>query len=340
MTLRTRRKIFYTLVALFFVLGTGVVLYAQGWRLDFSTWHFEKIGGVYVRTYPSDATIYLNGTFVPDGAGFLSPGTLISDLLPRTYTISLRADGYDAWQENASVEPAQVVQFKYAVLVPSGATSTPSSTWRALLAAEPTSTTVDPFDAAQKIAVVSNATSSNNISIYNIAQGTTTASMTVPGKNLEVKWITPSLVGILQNDGELYLYNTNTAAAAAGTGNGSQAPRTLADDVKDFAASADGSMVAALEGDSLEIFSLTDSSIYYRFNIPDVTAASRVIWYKDDNHLFIVYPDSVSFLDLADSALVNFITVAQGTKPLYDPAANIFYITAPSGQVVQYNFPS
>lgn len=324
MTLRTRRKIFYTLVALFFVLGTGVVLYAQGWRLDFSTWRFEKIGGIYVHSYPGDATIYLNGKPVPNDAGFLSPGTLISDLLPRTYNVSLKATGYDTWQEQASVMPAQVVQFKYAVLVPDIATSTPSSTWRALIAAEPTSTAIDPYDPTQKVV-----TSMNKIAIYNIAQATTTATVPVMGKNLEVKWITPTLVGILQNTGELYTYDT-----------ASQSLQKIADDVKDFSATDDGSMVAALEYNSLEIFSFSDSNIYYRFNIPNVGAATDVVWYRDDDHLFVVYPDSVSFLDLADSALVNFTTVARGTHPLYDPQTNTFYITAPNGQVMQYSFPS
>jgi hypothetical protein len=326
MTLRTRRKIFYTLVALFFVVGTGVVLYAQGWRLDLSTWRFEKIGGIYIRSYPEGAAIYLNGKPVQNGSGFLSPGTLISNLLPKTYKVSLKAAGYDNWQEIATVSPSQVMQFKYAVLVPdaASATSTPSSTWQALVAVQPTSTANDQFDPAQKIVA-----GANKISIYNSAKAATTASTTVVGKNLEVKWITPSLVGILQNTGELYVYDPGT-----------QSLRKLADDVTDFAATGDGSMVAALEHNSLEIFSLNDPSIYYRFNIPNASAASRVVWYKDATHLFVIYSNSVSFLDFADSSLTNFITVAQGTHPLYDSIANILYITAPSGRIVQYDFPS
>ncbi len=328
MTLRTRRKIFYTLVALFFVLGSGVVLYAQGWRLDFSTWRPEKVGGIYVRSYPSNATIYLNGQPIQNSSGFLSPGTLISDLLPRTYDVSLKAAGYDDWQENAAVAPSQVVQYKYAVLVPSVAAPAPSGTVNAFITSQPTSTTLDPFDPAQKVLV-----GTNKIAIYNIAQATTTAKTTVIGKNLEAKWMTPTTIGILQNTGELYIYNPSDS-------DGAQSPRKLADDVKDFAATNDGSMVAALEGNSLEVFSLSDSSVYYRFNLPSINAATHVIWYKDNTHLFIVYPNSVSFLDLADTALVNFTTVAQGTHPLYDSAANILYITTPAGQVVQYSFPS
>ncbi len=324
MTLRTRRKIFYTLVALFFVLGGSVVLYAQGWRLDFSTWHFEKIGGIYIRSYPGDAAIYLNGKPVQNGSGFLSAGTLISDLLPRTYHVSLKAAGYDDWQENAAVAPSQVVQYKYAVLVPANPIPVTSSTVRELPPAAVTSTTLDPFDATQKIIM-----GANRIAIYDIAQATTTATIALTGKNLEVKWITPSLIGILQNNGELYVYD-----------NGSQELRKLADDVKDFSTTDDGSMVAALEHTSLEVFALNDSSIYYRFNLPNSAAANRVVWYKDRTHLFVIYPNSISFLDLADTALVNFTSVAQGTRPFYDPQSNILYITASNGQVVQYVFPN
>jgi hypothetical protein len=324
MTLRTRRKIFYTLVVLFFVLGGGVVFYAQGWRLDFSTWHFEKIGGIYIRSYPQDASIYLNGKSIENQSGFLSPGTLISDLLPRTYNVSLKSTGYDNWEENASVLPSLVVQFKSAVLIPQNATPAATGTLKQFILATPTSTTIDPSDPNQKIVV-----GTGKISIYNIADATTTIAVRVYGKNAETKWITGNLIGILQNDGELYIYDTDA-----------QSLRKLADDVKDFSATADGSMIAALENNSLEVFSLNDAGIYYRFNLPNTTAATHVIWYKDDTHLFVVYSNYISFLDLADNALTNFTTVADGTKPIYDAQANTLFITNLSGKIVQYDFPN
>lgn len=129
MTLRTRRALFYGLVALFLVVGTGVVLYAQGWRINPETLHTEKVGAIYIRSYPSDAQITLNGKPTDNGSGFLSPGTFISDLFPKSYTVALAAPGYDAWTENAPVAPSMVVQMKYAVLVPDHGTDiTPTDT--------------------------------------------------------------------------------------------------------------------------------------------------------------------------------------------------------------------
>ena len=328
MTRSTRRRIFYTLVVLFIIVGGGMVFYADGWRLDFRNWHITKIGGIYIRAFPENASLYLDGKPVQNQSGFLTTGTLVSDLLPRSYRVALKADGYDDWQENAAVLPSQVVQFKYAVLVPRDAVPVPTSTAKQLTLLltnqiATAATTTDPYDQNQKIVF-----GKNKISIFDIAQATTTQSAAIAGKNVAVKWISGNIVGVLQNDGELYLYDTN-----------SQTLTKLADDVKDFSATSDGSMIAALGYDSLEIFSLTDASAYSRFNIPDVANAESVVWYHDKNHLFVVYADRVSFLDLADTSLINFTTVARGTKPFYDPQANALYITTSSGMLAQYNFP-
>ena len=114
----------------------------------------------------------------------------------------------------------------------------------------------------------------------------------------------------------------------------------LADDVKYFAATDDGSAIAALENRSFEIFPLVGAQTYHRFNVPSVADALSVIWYQDMNHLFVVYPDHVSFLDLDDLSLRNFITVAEGTLPLYNSQENILYIIDFSKKLQQFDFPS
>ena len=326
MTLRTRRKIFYTLVALFIVIGGGVALYAQGWRLVFASWdkaHFEKIGGIYIRSYPQDVAIYLNGKSIQNQSGFLSPGTLVSNLLPRSYRLELQSTGYHEWEENAAVEPALVTPFKYAVLVPEHSSPGASSTIR-LLATQTAATTTDPYNANQKILL-----GRNKVSLFDIAAATTTQSVTTPGRPSSTMWIAPNLVAMLQADGELFIYDT-------GSGN----LRKLADTVTSFTASNDGSMVAALEKNGIEVFSLSDASIYYRFVLPDPGGARRLIWYRDLNHLFVVYTDHVAFLDFTDTGLVNFITVARGTVPLYDRNSNVFYVRNASGTYEAYTFAS
>ncbi|HVO29060.1 MAG TPA: PEGA domain-containing protein [Candidatus Paceibacterota bacterium] len=335
MTRKARRTIFYTLLALFFVVGSGVVLYAEGWRVDLTTWRPEKVGAIYIRSYPQSAAITLNGKPVGNQSGFLSPGTLISDLLPHTYRVSLQAPGYDDWHENAAVLPSFVVQFRYAVLVPRDGMPAPTGTvagsayssvkqYLALSSAAAAPTTTDPFDPSQKAVA-----GKNKVSVFSATQATTTLTIAVSGWNAGVTWLTPTLLGILQSDGELYLYNTNARQL-----------RKLADDVRSFSATPDGSMVAALEYRSMEVFSLSDPGVYYRFNPPDIAAAQRTFWYADRTHLFVIYPDHVSFLDLADATLTNFTTVADGTSPFYDEAANKLFILTPARNIAAYAFPS
>ncbi len=124
MTFGTRRRLFYALVALFFVLGAGVVLYAQGWRFDFATGHVDKVGAIYVRSFPADASIMLNGKPAQNQSGFLSRCTLITDLFPKIYQLKLTAAGYGDWHESAGVSPSLVTELKSAVLVPRTATGT------------------------------------------------------------------------------------------------------------------------------------------------------------------------------------------------------------------------
>ena len=119
----SRRALFYAFLLIFLILGTGIVLFAEGWRIDFPILRVSKVGGIYVRSYPEDARIFLNGKSVQNQSGFLSRGTLISDLFPKTYPLALTAPGYFDWHENVAVSPALVANHKYAVLVPANATS-------------------------------------------------------------------------------------------------------------------------------------------------------------------------------------------------------------------------
>ncbi len=444
MTKRTRRAVFYALLALFPVLGAGIVLYAQGWRLDLATWRAAKVGAILVRPYPADASITLDGKPVANQASFLSESTVISGLFPGNHDLMLAAPGYRNWSEEAAVLPSLVTEFKHAVLVPSAPASITTSsveqfavgsagapliqtTAGAIMLAGTTTTVargaivsasadlqtfiyrtaagmyewrnvaagtsanlsaalarggadvrslitlaVDRSDATLFVAL-----SSNRLWTFDAARGTTAlidraptgaafgaplasspallawsqfranagvsaivlynrsaktlagSSSTVPARTLELQWINPSLLGVLQSDGLLYAYDINAGQF-----------KKIADDVKQFAAAPDGSAVATLEHRSFEVIPFADTQTYHRFNLPDVASASEVIWYEDADHLFVVYPDSVSFLDLADAGLQNLVSIAKGTRPLYSPDKNVLYLINAAQKLEQFDFPS
>lgn len=442
MTRKTRRTIFYALVAVFILLGVGVTLYAQGWRLDLATGRAEKVGAIYVRSFPADAHITLNGKPIQNQIGFFSRGTLVGDLFPRTYDLALTEPGYIDWHENAPVIPSLVTEFNDAVLVPKtpaavGTTSiqqfadtaggiilqagTGAIIWRGVTIArgtlvggdpnsanvifkssvtgdyllynltESTSTdismifakngiatknisslAIDPYDATEilgesgaRLWIVNPATADLmsvgsapagaalsaplaiapsliawTISVKNFptstlflyhrfAQTVTTSSVPFQGIPQELKWVSGNSFGFLQSDGSLFLYDANAGQL-----------QKLADDVKDFAVAADGSAIAALENESLEVLPLADTQTYHRFNVPDVADARSVAWYRDANHLFVTYPDHISLLDLDDLGLRNFTTVTEGTSPLYNPQENVLYVINSTSKLEQFDFPS
>jgi hypothetical protein len=452
---QTRKRIFYVFILLFFVIGAVVVLYAEGWRINFSTLNAEKAGGIYVHSYPDDAAITLNGKSVQNQSAFLSRGTFISGLFPKTYTLSLAAMGYDAWTENAQVLPSLVTEMKYAVLVPKAATNVATSTpsvsnffevggdivttnssgtiaqlgktigygavvshstdlktaiIRRISAAtgatmyslydftDATNTNlstllqpsgiksiptanifIDPYDdtgviaqnsteivevdsgthrltaietapagetiespiavspsamawalhtAGVKEGARANASGTSQIMVYDKFSGDTIDnSLVVNGPIKQLTWVNNNVLGILENDNTLALYNVPNEKLT-----------TLADDVKQFSPTADGSTVAALEYHSMEVFSLTTQD-YYRFDLPQAADVQGLIWYKDQTHLFVQYPDHIAFLDLADTGLKNLTIVSAGTDASYDAQENALYLIDQGQKLLRFDFP-
>jgi hypothetical protein len=440
MTRRTRRTIFYVLVVLFVVAGSAVVLYADGWRLDFATFRTEKVGGIYVRAFPENASITLDGKPIPNESNFLSHGTLITNLYPKTYTLGLSVPGYDTWKEDAAVAPSLVVEMKYAVLVPQTGTAVATTsditnffviggdhvdahangaiTWRSVAIATGTIVShstdlknmiyrapngsyflydfttqqalnitailqkqkvvpaivnaimVDPYDDTAALAITTGhlwginltadtataigaassgsslapviaasqpflawsaftiASNTSVISVYDrFSDAVTAQSPPIPGVTAALGWINNDTLGVVQNDGSFDLYTIS-----------SNSIRPLASDVKSFYPTSDGNLVATLEAQSMEIFDFADND-YYRFNIPNIGSIQSLAWYKDETHLFLQYPGSVAFFDIADTGLTNITTVSEETAASYDPQMNALYV-ANQGNIFRFDFPN
>ncbi len=174
----------------------------------------------------------------------------------------------------------------------------------------------------------SNASDTSQIMVYDKFSGDMIdSSLFVKGHIKQLAWARNNVLGILESDNTLSLYNVPNEQLS-----------TLADDVKQFYPSADGSVLAALEYHSLEIFSFTTPD-YYRFNLPQIANVQGLIWYKDQTHLFVQYPNHVAFLDFADTNLKNLITVSAGTDASYDPQENALYIIDQNQSLLQFDFP-
>lgn len=431
MTRQKRRQIFYFLFILFVILSTAVISYVSGWRLDFAALKINKVGGIYLRSFPQNAQIYIDNRPVPNSSGIFQNGTFIGNLFPKSYDLKLSLHGYQKWEENTSVLPGLVTEIKNAVLIPENASvvfnnaiknfwilgdnlitedgnqnlffdgqkigggevtgwtddfenillrnpqnnvylldnliSGDQTNINSLLKKLGFSTnknfkiTIEPKDKSELVV-----SDSKGVSLFNTDQNKLTAAYKsrntladkiaasqlfvaltefnashntstiivyeklsqkirsgtpeISGANKDLEFIGSNKLAVLQDDGELYIYDLDKNEL-----------RKVADDVKDFSFTSDGSAVAALENKSLEIFYSDQERNYYRFNLPDISSASGVLWYSDKDHLFVVYSDQVKFLDVKDGSLKNFATVAETNSAQYDEKNNRLYFVTNDG---------
>ncbi|MCS6789295.1 MAG: hypothetical protein NZ484_01920 [Patescibacteria group bacterium] len=115
---KIRKLLIAILFLLFILIGGGFVFYAQGFRIDFRNFQILKVGGIYVKTYPEKADIFLNNKLINRGFSLFDNGVLINGLFPKKYLLEIKAKDYKDWKRHIIVSPSLVSEVKYAVLVP------------------------------------------------------------------------------------------------------------------------------------------------------------------------------------------------------------------------------
>ncbi|MFA6495093.1 MAG: hypothetical protein WC246_01140 [Candidatus Paceibacterota bacterium] len=118
MTHSLRKKLFFIFVALFCVIGVGLLYYTLGYRVDFSTWHLQKTGALYIETSLRPVSILLNGQSYQDKSSFIQRGTFISTVLPKRYRLVIGKDGYAPYEKNIIISPGQVTRLLHILMVP------------------------------------------------------------------------------------------------------------------------------------------------------------------------------------------------------------------------------
>jgi hypothetical protein len=95
-----RRIYAFTLVIVFFVIAPILVLYATGYRYDFGDNRVIKTGVLSIDSDPRNAQITING----EETSSKTP-TVVKNLFPGDYSVSISKDGYFAWEKSFSVSP-------------------------------------------------------------------------------------------------------------------------------------------------------------------------------------------------------------------------------------------
>ena len=121
MTKKTRTTLFITCLFLFICATPVAVLYSQGYRFNFEEKKFIQTGGIFFKTQPKQAEIYLDGK-LKKKTSFIFGSLLVSNLIPNKYEVQVKKEGYHSWQKTLEVKERQVTEAKSIVLFPEDVT--------------------------------------------------------------------------------------------------------------------------------------------------------------------------------------------------------------------------
>lgn len=118
---KTRTFLFFFCLFLFLILTPIVILYCQGYRFDFSLAEgkirFVQTGGLYIKTLPRTAEIYLDGK-LKKRTSFLTGTALMQNLIPGSYQVEVSKEGYKKWAKEMEIKENMVTEVKNIVLFP------------------------------------------------------------------------------------------------------------------------------------------------------------------------------------------------------------------------------
>jgi len=117
MTKKTRTCLFFLCVFLYFLSAPSVVLYSQGYRLDWERKKIVKTGALYFKVLPKGAKVFLNGKFIKK-TDFFFGSAFLENLLPRKYLVEIKKPGYQSWKKTLQTKEGQVTEAKNIVLLP------------------------------------------------------------------------------------------------------------------------------------------------------------------------------------------------------------------------------
>ena len=114
---KSKSIFFWTLVALFFVTSTSLILYAFGYRFSPTRGVFVYGGSIMVKTTPQDANIYINKQLMPSGkVSRLNNSVHIDGIDPGEYTLEIKAAGFKTWSKKIAVHSGISTEFWNIVL--------------------------------------------------------------------------------------------------------------------------------------------------------------------------------------------------------------------------------
>jgi hypothetical protein len=105
------------LVFLFFILTPSVILYSQGYRIDWKLKRIVQTGALYFKIIPTRTNVLVDGK-LQKTTDFFFGSVLLSNLFPGSHYIQISKEGYQPWAKQLEVQERQVTDAKNVILFP------------------------------------------------------------------------------------------------------------------------------------------------------------------------------------------------------------------------------
>jgi hypothetical protein len=112
MTRRTRRILLCITILFFILAAPTVLLYALGYSFDWQKKKPVLTGGLYLKSIPKKAKVYLNDKPKKETPAF------VKRLLPKDYQVKVTKAGFRPWQKKLKVESKLVTEARNILLIP------------------------------------------------------------------------------------------------------------------------------------------------------------------------------------------------------------------------------
>lgn len=107
-----RRLLFWFFIVLFFVIASSILLYAFGYRFNFTRNIFVYTGSVTIKSNPQTVDIRVDGQTIPPAhLGLLNNSIHIPGLTPGEHFVEVSAPGYRPWSKKAVVQSGLSTEF-------------------------------------------------------------------------------------------------------------------------------------------------------------------------------------------------------------------------------------
>lgn len=101
-SLRVRRVIYLTFIALFVITAPLLVLYSAGYRYNIHRGLIQKIGSISVKPFPTNAEVLLDG--VPVTSSRSDNTARIQNLVPGEYKVTVTLPNYYSWEKKLIID--------------------------------------------------------------------------------------------------------------------------------------------------------------------------------------------------------------------------------------------